>query len=415
MIRKAKTAYNVIKSDGMIGFSIKVLQKLNTRIQKQPHGNKQKIQMLVKYEDAQAADWSRLPGHIKNPASVNKKSYNTAWIMSPPGESSGGHQNIFRFIEYLEKGGHKAKIYIYSSSPRPVDIGPLKKMLKENPSYPDLDAEIEIYKKNGVDDDTDAVFATGWETAYPAFNDKSKARRFYFVQDFEPYFYPVGSESLLAENTYKFGFYGITAGGWLAAKLAKDYGMKTDHFDFGAEKSIYNFTNHNVRKEIFFYARPVTPRRGFEVGIMALDLFAKARPDYNITLAGWDVSNYDIPFKYNNLSNLKITELNKVYNNCAAALVLSLTNMSLLPLELLSSGVIPVVNDGINNTLVSDNKFIEYCEMSPRALADKLIEVVDKKDLPSYAKQASESVESLGWDKSGEKFVSILERAMKNG
>ena len=61
---------------------------------------------------------------------------------------------------------------------------------------------------------SDAVFATGWETAYPVFNDAGDARKCYFVQDFEPLFYPVGSEYVLAENTYRFNFFGITAGKW---------------------------------------------------------------------------------------------------------------------------------------------------------------------------------------------------------
>lgn len=415
MFRKIKNARRIVKQEGLLSFVIRVLQKFNTKAQKQPGGKKQKIQMLVKYDDAVNADWSQLPKHITNPKKNNKSSYTVAWVMSTPGESSGGHQNIFRFINYLEKSGHQAKIYLYNSSPLPLDLLKIKEMLKNSPSYPNLKAEITEYAQKGVDKDTDAIFATGWETAYPVFLDASKARRFYFVQDFEPYFYPTGSESMLAENTYKFGFYGITAGGWLAHKLHKEYGMETDNFDFGAEKSVYHVTNKSERKEIFFYARPVTPRRGFEVGIMALDIFAKKMPDYKINLAGWDVSNYDIPFEYTNLSNLNISELNDVYNRCGAALVMSLTNMSLLPLELLSSGVIPVVNDGPNNRMVSDNKYIEYTELAPKALADRLIEIVNKKDLPAYAQKVSDSVTSANWDVSGARFVEIFTGAMRRG
>jgi len=391
---------------------IKTLQKADTKRQKTSITKKRKITMLVRYDDAQKADWANPPAYIKNPKPYNKTYHTVAWIMSLPSESSGGHQNIFRFMDFMEKAGHITKIYLYSGRNSDFDISALKKMLKESSSYPNINAEIVPYTKKGVDKSTSAIFATGWETAYPAFLDKSHARRLYFIQDFEPYFYAVGSESVLAENTYKFGFYGITAGGWLAHKLSKDYGMQTGHFDFGADKSVYNITNTKQRKEVFFYARPVTPRRGFELGIMALENFAKRMPDYQITLAGWDVSDYDIPFKYKNLSNLKVGELNDVYNNCAAALVMSLTNMSLLPLELLSSGVIPVVNDGDNNRLVSDNSYIEYCAASPVALADRLIEVVKKNDLTQYSQAASASVMSANWESSGSRFVEIFEGAM---
>ncbi|MGC4441694.1 glycosyltransferase family 1 protein, partial [Streptococcus suis] len=55
----------------------------------------------------------------------------------------------------------------------------------------------------------DVVFATSWDTAYAAFNLKEKnLHKFYFVQDFEPVFYGLGSRYKLAEATYKFGFYG---------------------------------------------------------------------------------------------------------------------------------------------------------------------------------------------------------------
>jgi hypothetical protein len=46
------------------------------------------------------------------------------------------------------------------------------------------------------------------------------------VQDFEPYFEPVGSYSTFAENTYRFGFHGITLGEWLSKKLTNEYGYE---------------------------------------------------------------------------------------------------------------------------------------------------------------------------------------------
>ncbi len=53
----------------------------------------------------------------------------------------------------------------------------------------------------------DVVFATSWETAYAVFNlQGEQLHKFYFVQDFEPIFFGVGSRYMLAEATYKFGF-----------------------------------------------------------------------------------------------------------------------------------------------------------------------------------------------------------------
>jgi hypothetical protein len=92
---------------------------------------------------------------------------------------------------------------------------------------------------------------------------------------------------------------------------------------------------------------------------------------------------------------------------------MSLSNMSLLPLELISSGVAPVVNDGPNNRMVSDNPFIEYVPVSPQAIARRLVEVVDRADAPERAVAMSESVSKIDWKDSGDQFVAAFERAMR--
>jgi glycosyltransferase involved in cell wall biosynthesis len=402
--------WHVLREQGVLALIYRVMYAI-ARAPK-PLAGSIPIRLLVKTADASEVDWSAPHPAVANPLVITKESLTIAWIMSPPGESSGGHQNIFRFISFLEAAGHKVRIYLYSAH-EPFTLSTVKSMLAKSPSYPRLKASIETHTPKGVAADVDVIFATGWETAYPSFLDSSPARRFYFVQDYEPYFTAVGSASVLAENTYRFGFQGITAGGFLSHKLSTEFGMPAAHYDFGANADLYNITNTGPRKEIFFYARPVTERRGFELGIMALAHFAKARPDYVINLAGWDVRPYEIPFAYTNLKDLKLDELNSVYNRCAAGLVISLTNMSLLPLELLAAGVIPIVNDGPNNRLVSENPFIEYSPSSPKALAERLIDVVDRADLPAHVIEASASVRGTTWNSSGEKFLEIFESSLR--
>lgn len=362
--------------------------------------------MLVRTDDALRANWIDNP-YEKPPKKKHAESMRIHWVMSPPSSGGGGHQNIMRFVEYLESQGHTCKLFMYSN----LDTRTLKDIRKVFTKYfPGVQASIS--KINKTLGECDALFATGWETAYPVFNAKGDAHKFYFIQDFEPLFYPMGSEYVLAENTYKFGFHGITAGGWLDKKVSKTYGMDCDHYDFATDNSRYSYTNSKKRKKIFFYARPVTLRRGFELGVMALDLFKQKHPEYEIIMAGWDVSGYKLPFKYENRGNMRLDELNNIYNECAAALVLSLTNMSLLPLELLSSGVIPIVNTGENNSLVSDNPYLHYVEPTPQTLANALSETVRRKDLPAYAQKASDSVQSLTWQTACGKMEAILKREL---
>ena len=371
----------------------------------------------VRYEDAIAVDWRTPHPSVSSPRQLGDGKPGddklvVAWVMSPPGANSGGHQNIFRFIEFLEAAGHEVRIYLYSTVAYDTPEEASERV-RSSSSYPSVAATIEQYPEDGIPDDVDALFATGWETAYRSYRDTSNARRFYFVQDFEPLFYPRGTESLLAENTYRFGFTGITAGAWLAHKLTADFGMTASSFEFGAEGRNYSITNTGRRDGVFFYARPETARRGFELGVMALDLVARDRPGTPIILAGQDLRGLAVPFPHENPGNMQVGELNATYNRCAAGLVLSLTNMSLLPLELLSAGVIPVVNDGENNRLVSDNEYIAYTEPNPRALADRILEILDRADAPAHAERAAASVGTTTWAAAGEQFMTAFDRGIR--
>jgi hypothetical protein len=399
---KLRGARLIIKEEGVLSLIIRSLQKVQ-KIQQRKSSHKQRMIMLAAEKDIIAAEWVNstptTPVSVSTPCTL-------AWVMSPPGESGGGHQNIFRFIKFLDKQGYRNIVYLYSTSDFPTT-----ELVRERiKGFYDIAPEnLKWLDKDGQNIEGDAIFATGWETAYPVYNTDKSKKKFYFVQDFEPLFYPMGSEYILAENTYKFGFTGITAGKWLTEKLQNEYGMHCQYFDFGAEPAHYRLSNPEERKEIFFYARPITTRRGFELGIMTLHKFHQKHPEYTINLAGWDVSEYSIPFPYVNHKALKIDQLSDLYNKCAAALVISLTNMSLLPLELLATGTIPVVNDGPNNRLVSDNPYIKYATASPDALAEALHEAVTRPQPVEYAKEAAASVKSNGWEKSGEKFVNIVE------
>lgn len=87
--------------------------------------------------------------------------------------------------------------------------------------------------------------ATAWTTAYYVRRFNNTISKFYFVQDFEPYFYAHGSEYEFAENTYKMGFRGITAGDWLKDVMRNDYGMTADSFLFSYDDKIYQTKRKN--------------------------------------------------------------------------------------------------------------------------------------------------------------------------
>ncbi len=358
-------------------------------------------------DDALAVDWTtpKLFNGAAN-AGVDGR-YRVAWIISPPSRSSGGHQTAFRFMRFLEEAGHELTLYLYSAPRYPVvNADHVKRMTHEEGGYSDLDADIRLYDPvEGLEAGYDAVIASDWESAYAAYRYEGQAKRYYFVQDFEPYFFAAGSDYVLAENTYRFGFHGITAGRWLANKLSADYGMECDPFDFAVETTHYFPIGQTERTEIVFYVRPPTARRATEFGLLALSELNRRRPDITINLIGWDMSGYDVPFDHVNHGAVDLVTLNQIYNRCAAGLVLSLTNMSLLPMELMASGVVPVVNDAPNTRGVLDSDYIEFVPMSPEAIADRLIAVVDRPDVAEHASEVASSIDSAGWADPASTFV----------
>jgi hypothetical protein len=104
--------------------------------------------------------------------------------------------------------------------------------------------------------------------------------------------------------------------------------------------------------------------------------------------------------------------LNEIYNLCFAGLSLSLTNVSLVPYEMLASGCIPVVNDAVHNRMVLDNPHIRYAPLTPHSLAAALEAVVTMPDFEEVSKLAAESVASASWDDAGAAVDSALRKAL---
>ncbi|MES2170098.1 MAG: N-6 DNA methylase, partial [Actinomycetota bacterium] len=96
----------------------------------------------VYVEDVVAVDWSVPRDFNSGSIPPRKGGYRVAWLITPPGRTSGGHQNAFRFMSFLEAAGHQLTVYLYSPAKYPVvDIAGVKRMLHETSAYPDLKAD----------------------------------------------------------------------------------------------------------------------------------------------------------------------------------------------------------------------------------------------------------------------------------
>lgn len=325
------------------------------------------------------------------------------WVMSPPSPGSGGHTTIFRILNYLESHGYRNRVYFY-------DVYGADHLYYKSIVRSYFGFHGEVARVSSGMKDSHAVVATSWATAYPVWNASCAGKRFYFVQDFEPYFHPVGTWSVLAENTYRMGFHGITAGRWLAHKLQTEFNMSADYFDFGCDTAVYNRRDGTKRNGIVFYARPGAARRGSELGLMALKVFAERRPDITIHLYGEKLGS--LPFKFVDHGKITPTQLNAIYNECYAGLSLSMTNVSLVPHEMLAAGCIPVVNDADHNRMVLQNAFVRYAAPNPHALASELENVIMTANFEELSASAAKSVRAVNWSEAGAKVDAIFRNAL---
>ena len=336
------------------------------------------------------------------------------WVIPDIGVGSGGHLNIFRFIANLEDMGLHNRIYLYESRKFQNDEE-FRAFLKEYYGTTLHNENIESYNDVVGMKYAHATIATGWQTANYVRRFENTLTKFYFVQDFEPFFYPMGSEYLLAENTYKYGFRGITAGDWLKNKLHDEYGMETDSFHFSYDKDIYQkHEKRDDKKRVFFYARPVTPRRAFELGLLTLIELHKRVPELEVIFAGWDVSNYEIPFIHLNAGSLKLEELPDLYAQCDMCLVMSTTNLSLLPLEIMASNSVVVCPRGKNNEWMLNEENSIQVSYDPVEIADTMAYYFDHpEELQIKRDNGLEFVKHTSWEQEAKKVYDIILKGIR--
>lgn len=388
----------IVRNEGLAGAIHRLRAKLASALR--PSAG----QRVVRDEDLLRADLENPPARpVIRPAPGERITLN--WIMTAPNAGSGGHTTIFRIIGHLEANGYRNRVYFYDA--RLTNYDQYETALREYYGF-----HGPVSRFDAGMEDAHGVVATSWPTAYASYGAPSAGKRFYFVQDYEPDFYPVSTDRILADNTYRMGFHAITAGRWLAQKLRSEFAMAADPFEFGCDTASY--ANRGApRTGIAFYARPGTPRRGYELGVLALQLFAARRPDIDIHLYGERVGK--LPFKAISHGLINQHQLNDLYNNCFAGLSLSLTNVSLVPLEMLASGCVPVLNDAPHNRLVIDNPFVRYAAATPQALAGSLEDIVAMPEFAAYSRAASNSQQGVRWQSAGDDVDRAIRAALETG
>lgn len=340
---------------------------------------------------------------LKNEENVKKK---IAWIMPHPGKGSGGHRTIIQNVNALIEKGYICDIYVEENGISTNET--VKKQI--NDYYGKCDAGVYV----GIDmkKDYDLVFATGWTTTEFVKHIKAKDKG-YFIQDFEPWFFAMGDQYLITENSYRYGFKCVTIGKWLAHKMSSEFGNPVQYFDFCADLNKYKRIE-NAKKEnaICFIYQPEKPRRCDHIGLKALKIVKTVMPDLNIYLYGSNFpANFD--FECKNLHIIPVEKCNELYNKCKVGICMSASNPSRIPFEMMAAGL-PVVELYRENNIydIPDGGAL-LAEPTPGAIASAIIKILkDEKLQKEMSDFGVEYMKNYPLEKGFEQFLDAVDKML---
>lgn len=352
------------------------------------------------------------PDDIRDPGSVQlplprtrperSRRLKIAWVTTPPGKGSGGHTTMFRMIEALEAAGHECVLALHN--PHGSDLSERTQIIRAG--WPHVRAGVASVRDGLAG--ADAAIATAWQTGHAlAAYGTAPMRRLYFVQDYEPLFYPRGSEAALAELSYRFGYRTIALGDMVAGHLRREIGLDPDVLPFGCDTDVYSYSDARERSGVVFYTVPGAARRGYLLNLLALEQFHSEHPDQPIHTYG-GTKQVRLPFPVVWHGRVTPAELNALYNQSIAGLAMSFTNISLVAEEMLASGCIPVVNDSADAHADLANPHVAWTSPAPQAIAARLAELVTAPDQQLRARAAAEGVRH-GWGPAQDGLVRIVE------
>jgi glycosyltransferase involved in cell wall biosynthesis len=332
-------------------------------------------------------------------------------LVPEPHPGAGGDIGLFRIASYLAEFGHDVHVYVVSYiSMNDWTTQQVRDYMRQH--FPATRAT--YHKWNGSARDADCTLATFWPTVANVRALPNGGQRFYIVQDFEPSFYPdVPVNYRGAEETYRAGLHCITLGRWLARLLRETYGATTDYFDFAVDPEIYKpQPRSDLRRRVCFYARPSTPRRDYQTGLEALRLVKAQMPDVEISFFGTAELDPQPPFPFTNHGKLSQDELAKLFSNSDVGLVISLSNPSFVPLEMLACrcAVVEIASERFEGIL-THNVDSWLVEPTANAIADGVANLLSDDALRErLARTGFERARQMSWRDSVRQIETVLLR-----
>ena len=222
----------------------------------------------------------------------------------------GGIATALKFFDTLiEELGFDARIILVDAEPNQEAIQKYSDRYVFADAEDNCTAEKQIIPysrrvgKSLAVSENDYFMFTGWwtaycaQTAYVEFERQTQIKPntfLYFIQDYEPGFYPWSTRYLLADSTYKNENNTIAI---FNSTLLKEY-FEMNHYKFYKSYVFDPVLNDGLRKEfvklpeqirkkkqVLVYGRPGTERNAFNLVVAALKEWVKIQPD----IAEWEI------------------------------------------------------------------------------------------------------------------------------
>lgn len=333
----------------------------------------------------------------------------------------GGQTSILRLGTELAKLGYQVGYAVYKpQSKQEMQICAESNLAEfQGMLFPAKQLEQMIA---GEKKSADIVVASSWDTV--SFAKKLPGYKMYFVQDYEPYFYSFGERFFLAKKTYEQGLHMVSLGDWNERMIRKECNpvSQVDVIDFPYEAKEYetktrDFSQYEGRKEytIAVYLKYYGKRLPCIIPYLlthAAEILDKDGIKLNVEYFG-EAKNFQTPGG-KNLGMLNKQELKELYYRADFGMVASMSNISLVPYEMLSAGL-PVIE-------FADGTFADFFPegsatligFSPEELAEKIKAAVEKPEkLQKQLETAHSYMQNLSWARSAKQFADFMESAKR--
>ena len=143
--------------------------------------------------------------------------------------------------------------------------------------------------------------------------------------------------------------------------------------------------------------------------MLALEELCKRMPEVEVLFAGWDVGSYDIPFPHKNMGVVSMETLAQLYTQSDLCLIISSTNLSLVPLEVMGCGRVAVCSNGANSTWMLNDENAVMVDFEPIQIADAMeYYLKHPKEREEKRQKGLEFAAGTDWEKEADKVYQAV-------